>query len=232
VTVGIRNYPRKVLSDRESTIREALSRVPASTGGLSDGDKGDITVGGGGTTLTVDNNAVTYAKVQDVSAASRLLGRGSAAGAGDPEEISLGANLSMAGTVLSASGGAGSSATTVESNLGSVAKCCGKFTITDAAIGATSKVLCWQAPGPYTGKGTLADEATMQPVSVVAVAPAAGSAVVHWQTPPGFTMRNVGDEGRRNLNVSPNEEQGRYKLVPQRVGMVRGNVKFSYMVLA
>jgi hypothetical protein len=31
VTTGIRNYPRKVLSDREKTIRATLARVPAST---------------------------------------------------------------------------------------------------------------------------------------------------------------------------------------------------------
>lgn len=56
---------------------------------------------------TIVNNAVTYAKMQDVSAASRLIGRGSTAGAGDPQEITLGANLTMTGTVLSAASGAG-----------------------------------------------------------------------------------------------------------------------------
>lgn len=76
-----------------------------SGGSLSDGDYGDITVGGGGTTLTIDNDAVTYAKMQNVSAASKLLGRGSAAGSGDTQEIALGTNLSMSGTTLNASAG-------------------------------------------------------------------------------------------------------------------------------
>lgn len=53
---------------------------------LADGDKGDITVSGSGETWTIDNGAVTYAKIQDVSATDKLLGR-STAGAGVVEEI-------------------------------------------------------------------------------------------------------------------------------------------------
>src|SRR5262245_25593347 len=47
--------------------------IAAATGGVVDGDKTDITVSGGGTTWTIDNNVVTYAKMQDVSATSRIL---------------------------------------------------------------------------------------------------------------------------------------------------------------
>jgi hypothetical protein len=75
--------------------------------GIADGDKGDVTVSSSGTVWTIDNDAITYAKIQNVSAASRLLGRGSAAGSGDVEELTIGSGLSLSGTTLSATGGTG-----------------------------------------------------------------------------------------------------------------------------
>jgi hypothetical protein len=70
--------------------------IAASTGGISDGDKGDITVSGTGATWTIDNDAVTFAKMQNVTT-DRLLGRDTAL-SGDTEEISLNSTLEFTGS--------------------------------------------------------------------------------------------------------------------------------------
>lgn len=68
----------------------------------------DVTGSGTGSfATTIANDAVTFAKMQNSTAASRLVGRGSAAGAGDFQEITVGSGLSMSGTTLSATGGSG-----------------------------------------------------------------------------------------------------------------------------
>jgi hypothetical protein len=97
-------------------------------------------------------------------------------------------------------------------------------------------VLVWQAPGPYTGKGTRADEAEMQPVQVVSVSPAAGSASVIWQTPPMITQsRTLDDSPRRDAAGATFDRAANQRwpdeFVPRRLGKVGGNVKFSYVVL-
>ena len=95
----------------------------SASGGVADGDKGDISVSGGGTIWTIDNDAVTGAKISTLTitgdnvanntltlnklstiTASKLLGRG-AGTTGDVQQITLGSGLTMTGTTLSASGG-------------------------------------------------------------------------------------------------------------------------------
>jgi hypothetical protein len=67
-------------------VQAAIAEVALEATGVTDGDKGDITVSSSGAAWAIDAGAVTYAKMQDVSATDMLLGR-STAGAGDVEEI-------------------------------------------------------------------------------------------------------------------------------------------------
>jgi hypothetical protein len=61
---------------------------------------GDATIINTGA-LTIANDAVSYAKMQNVSTNNRLLGRATS-GAGDVEEITVGTGLSITGTTLNA----------------------------------------------------------------------------------------------------------------------------------
>jgi hypothetical protein len=61
---------------------------------------GDVTASAGSNATTIPNDTITYAKLQNISAASRLLGRGSAGGAGNAEEITVTTPLSISTTAL------------------------------------------------------------------------------------------------------------------------------------
>lgn len=112
-------------------------------------------------TVTIANGAVSYAKMQDVSAASRLVGRGSAAGSGDPEEITPGTNLTMSTTTLNAqsvsTSGVGTSPTssstqTITHSLGFIPKIIriygyGTFTSNAAATATTSSMGIYNSSG-------------------------------------------------------------------------------------
>lgn len=85
----------------QESVRQAVSQ--SGSGGGITALTGDVTASGSGSVAaTIAADAVTYAKMQNVSAASRLLGRGSAAGSGDVQELTVGTGLSLSGTVLSA----------------------------------------------------------------------------------------------------------------------------------
>lgn len=115
-------------SDEVATATAAPNAIPKAdaAGQLAAGWMpaltGDVTTTAGSTSTTIANDAVTYAKIQNVGAnsvlaraaatagdvgevpiaASQLLGRGST---GDVAAITLGTNLSMSGTTINATGG-------------------------------------------------------------------------------------------------------------------------------
>ena len=80
-----------------STFLRGDGAWQAPTATIADGDKGDITVSSSGTVWTIDNDVVTYAKMQNVSATDRLLGR-DASGAGDVEELTVGGGIEFTTT--------------------------------------------------------------------------------------------------------------------------------------
>lgn len=139
----------------ESTLNgfkfpDGTTQTTASTGGgVSDGDKGDITVSGSGATWTIDNTAVTYAKIQNVSATDKLLGR-STAGAGVVEEITC----TSAGRALLDDADAAAQRTTL--GLGTAAtQNSTAFQAADAELSAIAGLTSAADRLPYfTGSGT------------------------------------------------------------------------------
>lgn len=90
-----------------------LGRTTAATGNvevlsaLPFAFTGDVTRPIDSNAQTIAANAVTYAKMQNVSANSKLLGSSATGSGAPPSEITLGTNLSMSGSTLNATGGGG-----------------------------------------------------------------------------------------------------------------------------
>ena len=77
-----------------------------------------------------------------------------------PDEALYIKNSAATVTLINAAG-VGFAMTTVEKNLGTVPRLSGSFQITGlSGLTPGDHVLIVQAPGPYTGKGTLADESS------------------------------------------------------------------------
>jgi Repeat of unknown function (DUF5907) len=91
--------------DDKLTIGDGSSRktfTPTATmsGDVTQDTAGVTTIGADKvTTAKIINDAVTYAKIQNVSAADRLLGR-STAGSGDVEEITVGGDITQSGSTF------------------------------------------------------------------------------------------------------------------------------------
>lgn len=125
-----------------------------TSSGTNTGDQtitltGDVTGSGTGSfAATVANDAVTYAKIQNVSTTDRLLGR-DAAGSGDIEELSVSGGIEFTG-----SGGIQTTAFT-----GDVTKSAGgtALTISTGAVGADELASTTVTPGAYTSANITID---------------------------------------------------------------------------
>jgi len=96
-------------------------------GSIADGDKGDITVSSSGATWTIDNEAVTFAKMQHI-ASQHLIGR-HAGSTGNPQEVGVGNGIEFSGSALRRSqllgdveAAAGSNTTTIATGAVTLAK--------------------------------------------------------------------------------------------------------------
>jgi Repeat of unknown function (DUF5907) len=76
-------------------------------GALGTPSSGTLTNATGLPTAGLVNSAVTLAKIQNAAASSKLLGSGASGSGSAYAELTLGTNLTMSGTTLNASGGAG-----------------------------------------------------------------------------------------------------------------------------
>lgn len=87
---------------------------------------------------------------------------------------------------------AGVTLSTVEKDLGSLPRNAGTFDITGlSGLTPAKPVLVQQAAGPYTGKGTLADEAEMDMVSATGYVVDATTIRVYWNLLTSFIVGNV-----------------------------------------
>ena len=128
--------------------------------------------------MTVSNPYLT--EIQDEGIDKGYATRINFTGSGVSTTVSSGV-----ATVTVSSGGGGSfTLDTVEKDLGALPRRSGTFDITGLNGLTTDRpVLIQQASGPYTGKGTLADEAEMDQVSVTASVLDPSTIRAYWNSP-------------------------------------------------
>lgn len=200
-----------------------MSGGDASLSGTNTGDQvitlqGEVTGSGNGTfTATIANDAVTYAKMQNVSATDKLLGR-STSGAGDIEEIActsagrallddstaadqrttlgLGSIATQAANNIALTGGSITGITDLAVTDGGT----GASTFTDAGVligngtGAVQVTTAGTAGQVLTSNGVGVDPTFQAPTSSVAVIPQGGFSTL-FENLTRFTSTSAGSGG-------------------------------------
>jgi hypothetical protein len=106
VTAGLlSNTDFTTFNNKVATTRTITAGTGLSGGGDLSANRTISVAAGGITSTELASSAVTYAKIQNVTANNKILGRATT-GAGVVEEITLGAGLSLSGTTLNVSGAA------------------------------------------------------------------------------------------------------------------------------
>lgn len=189
------------------------------SGGVSDGDKGDITVSSSGTVWTIDNDVVTYAKIQNVSATSRFLGRITAS-AGDVEELTGTQATTLLDAVVGDSGSGGTKGLVPAPSSGDAGKVlCGdatfKYRLFDFAVHAAgnSNLTLTSMPsavdflnGDYRTKSKLDLTNFTQCRIVVQMRGTAGSAgsklIARYKTTDSTTASDFSDIGTSEISAT------------------------------
>jgi hypothetical protein len=130
----------------------------------------------------------------------------------------------------------GLAVTTIEVDLGRTPLSRGTFTVTDAGVTSTTKIMIWQAMSSLTGKGSLADENEMDTLLLKATA-GTGNFKVNWEANEGFVLAPVITGGfvkggiltsRPNTGAYPTADINRlFRTV--KLGKVVGKFKFNYI---
>jgi hypothetical protein len=163
------------------------------------GDRGDITVSG--TSWTIDNDAVTFAKMQNITS-DRLIGRDTAS-SGDPEEISVTAPLAFSGSGALTVGAASTTATGVVK----------LATTAEMATGTASTV-----PTVATIRTDLVVEGTE--TAVTGSAQALFTGIPSWATTVRLCLRNVSLSGAGAITF----------LLGKSTGLVDAGYEGSYQI--